>query len=187
MQHILVPLTVAYFALGGVLLTVWIQSIIQKDNTRSALVNTQSSLLHEKRMELCEKLCIALADSDRIIYEVWDITDSKDRTDEEQKKILAGILRNEKATQNIKELIPSCQLYFSEQLLQSLFRYKNAYSSLLKDPSHLNGTYGIDHSVDLHNDIRQEIGLEHLTENIRIMLDQTAKIPSQPRHTDYGK
>ena len=186
MQQILVPLTVAYFALGGVLLTVWIQSIIQKDNTRSSLVNAQSARLQEKRMELCEKLCMALAGSDHIIYEVWDITDSSSRTDEEQKKIVAELLHDETAANILRELEPLCQLYFSEQLLQCFFRYEIAYNNLLKEPSHLNGTYGIDHSVDLHNDLRREIGLEHLTENIRQMLDQTAKIPQQPRQTDYG-
>ena len=186
MQQILVPLTVAYFALGGVLLTVWIQSVIQKDNTRSSLVNAQSARLQEKRMELCEKLCMALAGSDHIIYEMWNITDSSSRTDEEQKKFVNELLHDETAAGKLKELEPLCQLYFSEQLLQCFFRYENAYNNLLKDPSHLNGTCGIDHSVDLHNDLRSEIGLEHLTENIRQMLDQTAKIPPQPRQTDYG-
>lgn len=187
MQQILVPLTVAYFALGGVLITLWIQGIIQKDNTRSTLVNAQSALLQEKRMELCEQLFIALVDSDRIIYGVWDTTDSNSYTDEEKKGMVAGLIQDETFVKKLKELTPLCHLYFSETLLVSLSSYEQAYKDILSTPSHNNGTTGIGQGVDLHNALRNEIGLEQLTQNIKTMFDLTAKMPPQQRHTDDYK
>ena len=133
-------------------------------------ISRPSTLLHEKRVALCEEMIIVADKATTVVWEIWDLSDYQEkRSKQEVQAAIKDINANDILAAEMARISSVYKIYGNAQLIETFDEFVRQYRELMRNPDHTVATIGIDKSMPLVNAIRKEIGTDVLSEHL---LDQ---------------
>ena len=187
-----IEITVALVGLLGALLgglgSAAITYLIESKKLSEEGISRPSSLLHDKRVALCEEMIIATDKATKNVWDIWELTEYSDKlSDPKIQTAIKGIVTNVTIVEELARISSICKIYGSPQIVEAFDAFERRYLELMRDPSHINSMYGIDMSMPLVNVIRKEIGTDVLSEHLLKQLRFKEDMFAEDKKSDSGQ